>query len=149
MQNYVNSKFRIAENQEADDIFIFNLDDEVTMKNIGKYPIKSTQAPITMSKELPQGAYLTNAKMHLKWKNEEMQMSITDFAIKGKHNQYNSMAASMAATALDIRKIRYAKPPNFQSLEHRMEPVVPCAAWNSSTTAKPPTSTAPGLPWKA
>lgn len=124
MQNYVNSKFRIAENQEADDIFIFNLDDEVTMKNIGKYPIKSTQAPITMSKELPQGAYLTNAKMHLKWKNEEMQMSITDFAIKGKHNQYNSMAASMAATALDIRKDKIREAlQTFQSLEHRMEPV--------------------------
>ena len=42
--------------------------------------------------------------MHLKWKSEEMQMSVEDFAIKGKHNQYNSMAASMAATAMDIRK---------------------------------------------
>ena len=62
--------------------------------------------------------------MHLKWKNEEMQMSITDFAIKGKHNQYNSMAASMAATALDIRKDKIREAlQTFQSLEHRMEPV--------------------------
>ena len=103
-ENYINSKFRIIENQQAGDVFIYNLDDEITMKNINNYPIKSTLDPITMSKELPQGAYLTNAKMHLKWKNEEMQMSIEDFALKGKHNQYNSMAASMAATAVDIQK---------------------------------------------
>ncbi len=124
LENYVASKFRIAENQQESDVFIFNLDDETTMKNITNYPIKSTKAPITMSKELPQGAYLMNAKMHLKWKNEEMQMSVEDFAIKGKHNQYNSMAASMAATALDIRKEKIREAlQTFESLEHRMEPV--------------------------
>ncbi len=124
LENYVASKFRIAENQLPDDVFIYNLDDDTTMKNLSNYPIKSTKAPITMSKELPQGAYLTNAKMHLKWKNEEMQMSVEDFAIKGKHNQYNSMAASMAATALDIRKEKIREAlQTFESLEHRMEPV--------------------------
>jgi UDP-N-acetylmuramoylalanine--D-glutamate ligase len=106
------------------DVFIYNLDDETTMKNINTYPIKSTKAAITMSKELPQGAYLINAKMHLKWKSEEMQMSVEDFAIKGKHNQYNSMAASMAATAIDIRKEKIREAlQTFESLEHRMEPV--------------------------
>ena len=77
-----------------------------------------------MSKELPQGAYLTNAQMHLKWKGEEMQMSIEDFALKGKHNQYNSMAASLAATAVDIKKENIRESlQTFQSLEHRMETV--------------------------
>ncbi|MFT3910127.1 MAG: UDP-N-acetylmuramoyl-L-alanine--D-glutamate ligase [Ferruginibacter sp.] len=124
VQNYIASKFKIAENQVANDVFIYNLDDETTMKNINTYPIKSTKAAITMSKELPQGAYLINAKMHLKWKSEEMQMSVEDFAIKGKHNQYNSMAASMAATAIDIRKEKIREAlQTFESLEHRMEPV--------------------------
>jgi len=122
IENYVNSKFRIAENQQPEDVFIYNQDDETTMKNLTNYPIKSTQAPITMSKELPQGAYLINAKMHLKWKSEEMQMSVADFALKGKHNQYNSMAASMAATAIDIRKEKIREAlQTFESLEHRME----------------------------
>jgi len=77
-----------------------------------------------MSKELPEGAYLSNAKMHLKWKGEEMQMSVEDFAIKGKHNQYNSMAASMAGTAIGIRKEKIREAlQTFESLEHRMEPV--------------------------
>ena len=124
INNYVSSKFSITKNQQKEDVFIYNLDDELTMKNISNYPIKSTQAPITMSKELPQGAYLNNAKMYLKWKNEEMQMSVEDFAIKGKHNQYNSMAASMAATALDIRKDKIREAlQTFESLEHRMEKV--------------------------
>jgi len=124
IENYTASKFRVAMNQQPEDIFIYNLDDEVTTKTINNYPIKSTLAPITMSKQLPQGAYLLNAKMHLKWKNEEMQMSIEDFALKGKHNQYNSMAASLAATAMDIRKEKIREAlQTFESLEHRMEPV--------------------------
>ena len=62
--------------------------------------------------------------MHLKWKGEEMQMSIDDFALKGKHNQYNGMAASMAATAVDIKKENIRESlQTFESLEHRMEPV--------------------------
>ena len=123
-ENYIRSKFRIAMNQKQEDVFIYNLDDEVTAKAINNNPIKSTLAPITMSKQLPQGAYLQNAKMHLKWKNEEMQMSIEDFAIKGKHNQYNSMAAGLAASAVDIRKEKIREAlQTFESLEHRMETV--------------------------
>ena len=124
VQNYIDSKFRIAENQQAGDVFIYCLDNETTIKNINRYNIKSTLYPITMSKELPQGAYLANAKMHLKWKGEEMQMSIDDFKLKGKHNQYNSMAASLASTAVDIRKEKIREAlQTFESLEHRMETV--------------------------
>jgi UDP-N-acetylmuramoylalanine--D-glutamate ligase len=123
-ENYISSKYRVAMNQQPEDVFIYNMDDEVTVKTINNYSIKSTLAPITMSKQLPQGAYLQNAKMHLKWKTEEMQMSIEDFAIKGKHNQYNSMAASLAATAVDIRKEKIREAlQTFESLEHRMETV--------------------------
>ena len=79
---------------------------------------------MSINNELPQGVYLTNAQMHLKWKGEEMKMSVNDFALKGKHNQYNSMAASMAATAVDIRKEKIREAlQTFESLEHRMEPV--------------------------
>ena len=124
MKNYIDSKFRITMNQQQEDVFIYCMDDEITMKAISDYPIKSTLAPFTMSKQLPQGAYLTNAKMHLKWKSEEMQMNISDFAIKGKHNQYNTMAASLAATVVDIRKEKIREAlQTFESLEHRMEPV--------------------------
>jgi len=123
-ENYINSKLKVVMNQQHEDVFIYNSDDAVTVKTINNYPIKSTLAPFTMSKQLPQGAYLQNAKMHLKWKNEEMQMSIEDFAIKGKHNQYNSMAAGLSAMVVDIRKEKIREAlETFESLEHRMETV--------------------------
>lgn len=125
MKNYINSKFSITKNQTGSDVFIYCLDDEVTQKNITDYPINSQLYPFTMSNQLPQGAYLMNAKMHLKWKNEEMKMSIEDFALKGRHNQYNSMAASLAAVAVDIKKDKIREAlQTFESLEHRMEKVL-------------------------
>jgi hypothetical protein len=59
------------------------------MENINQCHIQSTLAPFTMSNQLPTGAFLANAKMHLKWKNEEMKMSIEDFALK-KENIINT-----------------------------------------------------------
>lgn len=125
MQGYIDSKFSITRNQQAGDVFIYCADDPVTVANINNYPIHSTLLPFTMSKQLPQGAYIANTKMHIKWRSEEMAMSIDDFKLKGKHNQYNSMAASLAATAADIKKesVRDALT-TFQSLEHRMEDVM-------------------------
>ena len=124
VNNYIKSKFRITENLTEADVFIYNMEDETTNNYLKQHFVKAKQAPITMSKELKEGAYLSNAQMHLKWKGEEMQMSVEDFAIKGKHNQYNSMAASMAGTAIGIRKEKIREAlQTFESLEHRMEPV--------------------------
>lgn len=123
-ENYISSKFRISLNQKAEDVFIYCMDDEVTMKYLKQFSIESNQLPITMSKSLPQGAYLVNARLHLKWKQEEMLMSVEDFAVKGKHNQYNTMAASLAAFVMDIRKEKIREAvQTFESLEHRMESV--------------------------
>ena len=124
VNNYIKSKFRITENQMESDVFIYNMEDETTANYLKQHFVKSKVAPITMRKELPEGAYLSNAQMHIKWKGEEMQMSVEDFAIKGKHNQYNSMAASMAGTAIGIRKEKIREAlQTFESLEHRMESV--------------------------
>ena len=123
-ENYVRSKFKISENQTSRDVFIYNLDDEVLEKYIQQFSIKSNTLPFTMNKPLPQGAYITSSKVHLKWQLEEMTMSVEDFALKGKHNKYNTMAASLSAMVLEIRDefIREAVQ-TFTSLEHRMEPV--------------------------
>jgi UDP-N-acetylmuramoylalanine--D-glutamate ligase len=123
-ENYIKSKFRIIENQTADDFFIYNDDDEVTKKYLNQFINRAKQLQISMSKQLPEGAYIINSEMNIKWKNEEMTMSIEDFAVKGKHNQYNTMAAGLSATLMGIRKekIRDAVQ-TFESLEHRMATV--------------------------
>lgn len=123
-ENYIKSKFRITENQTEKDVFIYCLDDEITMKNINNFLIKSNPLPFTMNKPLPQGAYISDAKMHLKWMQEEVTMSVEDFAVKGKHNQYNTMAAGLSAVVMDIRKEKIREAvQTFESLEHRMEHV--------------------------
>ncbi|MEP6594975.1 MAG: UDP-N-acetylmuramoyl-L-alanine--D-glutamate ligase [Ginsengibacter sp.] len=123
-ENYIKSKFSITKNQTEKEVFIYCLDDEITVKYLNKFLIRSKLLPYTMHKPLPQGAYILNSEMHLKLENEEIIMNVEDFAIKGKHNQYNTMAAGLAAFIMDIRKekIRVAVQ-TFTSLEHRMEPV--------------------------
>ncbi len=123
-ENYIRSKFRIAMNQQQDDHFIYCADDEVTMKYLHSFNIRSNQQPISMKKELPNGAFIKDGDMYVRTGQDFTTMSVFDFALKGKHNQYNTMAACVAASILDIRKdkIRDAVQ-NFQSLEHRMEHV--------------------------
>lgn len=123
-ENYVNSKFRITMNQTSEDYFIFNLDDDVITNYIKRKPIKSFQLPISMKQKLAKGGYIQNNEMHIKAKEEQTQMSIYDFALKGKHNQYNTMAASVAGATMDIRKEKIREAvETFENLEHRMEMV--------------------------
>jgi UDP-N-acetylmuramoylalanine--D-glutamate ligase len=62
--------------------------------------------------------------LHIKTGAEEQSMSVYDFALKGKHNQYNTMAASIAGATMDIRKNKIREAvQTFENLEHRMEPV--------------------------
>jgi UDP-N-acetylmuramoylalanine--D-glutamate ligase len=123
-ENYIRSKFRITMNQEKNDHFIYCLDDEVTMKYLDQFNIQSNQLPISMKKEVPNGAFIKDGDMYVRTGNDFTKMSVFDFALKGIHNQYNTMAACVAASTLELRKekIRDAVK-TFQSLEHRMEPV--------------------------
>jgi UDP-N-acetylmuramoylalanine--D-glutamate ligase len=128
-EKYIQSKFRITMNQQPDDYFIYCVDDEVTMKyiNLPKIigiNIQSNQLPISMKRELPNGAFIKDGDMYVRTGQDFASMSVFDFALKGKHNRYNTMAACVAAAMLNIRKekIRDAMQ-NFQSLEHRMEHV--------------------------
>lgn len=120
--NYIKSKFRITENQQANDYFIYCADDEVTLQYINEFNIKSTQLPISMKREVPNGAFIKDGDMYVRTGNEVMTMSVFDFALKGKHNQYNTMAACVAAATLDIRKDKIRDAVlHFDQLEHRME----------------------------
>ncbi|MGZ8545115.1 MAG: UDP-N-acetylmuramoyl-L-alanine--D-glutamate ligase [Flavisolibacter sp.] len=121
---YVSSKFRIAMNQTSNDHFIYNADDEVITKYLEQNPIKSNQLPISMKQKVEKGGYIKDDELHVKVNQEQQQMSIYDFALKGKHNQYNTMAASVAGATMDIRKNKIREAvQTFENLEHRMEAV--------------------------
>ncbi|MFN2456901.1 MAG: UDP-N-acetylmuramoyl-L-alanine--D-glutamate ligase [Chitinophagaceae bacterium] len=123
-EHYIRSKFRIAMNQTSKDYFIYNMDDVVIMKNRSNYKLKSNQLPITMKQEVKPGAFIKDGEMHIIVGTEQVSMSIYDFALKGKHNQYNTMAACVAGATIEIRKNKIREAvQTFRSLEHRMESV--------------------------
>ena len=121
-ENYVKSKFRIIENQTQNDYFIYCIDDEVIVKHLELLTTNTNPLPFSMKQEVKKGGYIKNDQMMLKIQEERVTMSIYDFALKGKHNAYNTMAASIAASTLGIRKEKIREAvSNFHSLEHRME----------------------------
>lgn len=124
LENYVASKFRITMNQQPGDIFIYNLDDNTITDFLDRNPINSNPYPFTMNKETNKGAFIKDRTMTLAAGNERMEMSIYDFAVKGKHNQYNTMAAGLAASMVEIRKDKIREAiTTFESMEHRLETV--------------------------
>src|SRR5450432_1559420 len=121
-ENYIRSKFSIVKNQKKTDFFIFCADDPVIEQHIKEYPFQSNPLPYTMQKEPNQGGFIRNGQMNLQAGNETLRMSIYDFALKGIHNQYNTMAAGLAAVTIGIRKEKIREAvQSFASLEHRME----------------------------
>jgi UDP-N-acetylmuramoylalanine--D-glutamate ligase len=123
-EKYIASKFKIATNQTAQDYFIYCEDDPVTKENMALYSIHSNLLPFTMNREVNEGAFIKNGQMTVATGEEKMQMSIYDFALKGKHNQYNTMAAGIAGATLGIRKEKIRDAiQSFESLEHRMESI--------------------------
>ncbi len=122
-ENYIKSKFRIIENQQTGDYFIYNLDDEVTKKYIDQFTINSNPLTISMANE-NSSAFIKDGDMYVRRGDDVMTMSIYDFTLKGKHNQYNTMAGSLAGTTMEIRKEKIREAvQTFQNLEHRMEQV--------------------------
>jgi UDP-N-acetylmuramoylalanine--D-glutamate ligase len=121
-ENYINSKFKIIQNQTKEDYFIYCEDDEVIMNKLRLLTIHTNPLPFSMKHEVKKGGYIKGDQMMLRIQEERVSMSIYDFALKGKHNNYNTMAAGIAATTLGIRKEKIREAvKNFHSLEHRME----------------------------
>ena len=125
MENYVKSKFRITRNMDKDDCFIFCSDDEITINHLNKIVVKAQQLPFTQKGEVKQGAFLQDDRIIVRYKEEECDMFLQELALGGKHNIYNSMAAAIAAKAMEIadKDIREGLA-TFQAVEHRLEKVL-------------------------
>jgi len=121
-ENYIDSKFKIINNQTKENYFIYCDDDEVITNKIALLTTHTNPLPFSMKHEIKKGGYIKGDQMMLRIQEERVSMSIYDFALKGKHNNYNTMAACIAATTIGIRKEKIREAvKDFQSLEHRME----------------------------
>lgn len=122
MQNYVDSKFRIIQNQTANDWFIYNYDDPIIQKEIEKRTINAQQAPFSLTSQINVGGYLDSKQQITININENFTMSIHDLALKGKHNAQNSLASGIASRILEIRKDAVRESlGDFVNVEHRLE----------------------------
>jgi UDP-N-acetylmuramoylalanine--D-glutamate ligase len=121
--NYAASKMRITRNQSADDVFIYCADDEETIKVLKKNRINAKAYPFSIRKKVENGAYLEGDQLHININlNDQYTMSISELALQGKHNIYNSMASGIVAKVLDIRNTTIRESmEDFKNIEHRLE----------------------------
>ena len=125
MENYINAKFRITRNLRPEDCFIFDSDDEITIGHLDKIILQAKMLPFTQKTEVQQGAFIKEDKIVVRYEESESEIYIKELALGGKHNIYNSMAAALAAKAMDIRDdVIRESLSSFKAIEHRLEPVL-------------------------
>ncbi|WP_312082605.1 UDP-N-acetylmuramoyl-L-alanine--D-glutamate ligase [Epilithonimonas hominis] len=122
-EEYALAKFRIAENQDANNFFIYNKDDEMSKSILEKLDLKVTKVPFSLEEKLEKGAFSIDENFVVNI-NEGFTMKIDELSLVGKHNVANSLAASIAGKLLEIsnESIRHSLM-TFQAVEHRLEPV--------------------------
>lgn len=124
-ENYVDSKFRITQNQTEDDYFIYDGDDEMIDNWLSKNKIKAQKVPFSLTKTYENGASIQDIIMRINIENNEFTMDTTHLALEGKHNMKNAMAAASVAQLMKIRKQTIRESlSNFQGVEHRLEKVL-------------------------
>ncbi|MCR4800727.1 MAG: UDP-N-acetylmuramoyl-L-alanine--D-glutamate ligase [Bacteroidales bacterium] len=122
-QNYINSKFRILQNMQSDDTFIYCSDDQVLIDEIGKRTVAPESWAFTVTDDSSKQAYLKGGNIFVNVR-DGFNIDVDTMQLQGKHNYGNSMAAMLAAKAVDIKneKIRESLK-SFKNVEHRLEKV--------------------------
>ncbi|MBP5723504.1 MAG: UDP-N-acetylmuramoyl-L-alanine--D-glutamate ligase [Bacteroidales bacterium] len=124
-QNYINSKFRILQNMQSNDTFIYCSDDQVLIDEIGKRSIAADTWAFTVTDDTSKQAYLKDDTIYVNLRDKDsFSFTVGEMQLQGKHNFGNSMAAMLAAKAVDIKneKIRDSLK-SFENVEHRLEKV--------------------------
>lgn len=121
-QNYVDSKFRITQNQTPEDAFIFWGNDPVIKAELAKRNIQSHMYPFAIERTEKTKAFIENDELIIKTLQEYFSMPKIDLALQGIHNTYNSMAAGLAASIIHVKKESIRESlQDFQGVEHRLE----------------------------
>ena len=119
-QNYINSKFRILQNLTQEQYFIYWSEDPVIMAELKKREVSASLAPFGANKE-NNVAWIDNGSLHVNCMNS-FSIPINDVYIKGIHNMYNSMAASLAASIVGVPDAVIKEALSlFTGVEHRLE----------------------------
>ncbi|MBK7690319.1 MAG: UDP-N-acetylmuramoyl-L-alanine--D-glutamate ligase [Bacteroidetes bacterium] len=122
---YTKAKFKIAMNQTKEDYLIVCKEDKATNDYLNEHILNPKILFFTMNESLnTDGAYVNGNEMMIRVNGEPFSISINDLSLKGKHNQYNSMAAGISSRVAEIRNTSIRESlRTFSALEHRMETV--------------------------
>ncbi len=122
MQNYIDSKFRIAQNQTANDYFVWCSDDPVLKHEMSVRKLGGHCIPFTLGTPPAEGAGIIDNNLIINWEQNIFTMSILDIALQGNHNTYNSMAAGISGKTANIRNENIRESlSDFTGVEHRLE----------------------------
>ncbi|MCB9263077.1 MAG: UDP-N-acetylmuramoyl-L-alanine--D-glutamate ligase [Flavobacteriales bacterium] len=122
--DYIKSKFRITQNQTEDDRFIYCSDSEDLMNYFSKTNLKAQCIPFSLNTQHNPGAWADDIAFHINLYQPKISfsMDLNQLTISGKHNTYNSMAASIVANSLLIRnEVIRESLMDFKNVEHRLE----------------------------
>ena len=123
MQNYVDAKMRIIQNQTPQDAFIYWADDPIISRELKKYDIKAVQCPFSDVKKSGVIGYMEEGQYKLDYPTP-FNMEQESLSLTGRHNVYNSLAAGLAANISGIKKESIRKSlSDFPGVEHRLEKV--------------------------
>ena len=122
MENYVAAKFRIMQNQTSDDAFIYWQDDPIISAQLKSMKSEARMFPFSATDDEELSAYLHDGNMVINVDGNSWAMPREEMSLQGMHNLYNSMAASISASLLDIKKENIRKAlASFEAVEHRLE----------------------------
>ena len=123
MQNYVDAKMRIVQNQTPQDAFIYWNDDPIIRRELEKYNIKAVQYPFSELKEKGSIGYIEAGQYTIE-KPMPFNMEQEALSLRGRHNIYNSLAAGIAGNIAGIKKeVIRRSLSDFPGVEHRLEHV--------------------------
>ncbi len=124
LELYAQSKFKITENQSHEDYFVYNFDDDNILELLKEINTEAQKVPYSMNKELHDGAFQEDENVVVNFP-DHLELPISQFALRGRHNVSNTMAAATAANILKIRKETIKRSlSDFKAVEHRLESVL-------------------------
>lgn len=122
MENYTAAKFRIMQNQTSDDAFIYWEDDPIISAQLKNIKSEARLYPFSARDDKSCTAYLSNGEIHINVDGDEWSMPRNELSLQGLHNVYNSMAATISASLMKIKKENIRKAlASFEAVEHRLE----------------------------
>ncbi len=124
LENYIDSKFRIIQNMDHNDYFIYYQDDPILKEETKKRKIDQNinTLSISLQDKISSEAFFQKDQLCFNLKDQSFSIHRSDVSLKGKHNYINSMAAVCAALLAGVSESVIRKGlKNFKNAPHRLE----------------------------